>query len=36
MLNAVARLDGDGLVERRGGHVKVSEAALRFDELMTL
>jgi hypothetical protein len=36
MLCAVARLDGDGLVERRGGHVKVSEAALRFDELMTL
>ncbi len=36
MLNAVARLDGDGLVERRGGHVKVSEPALRFDELMTV
>lgn len=36
MVNAVSRLDGDGLVERRGGYVKVAEVALRFDELMTL
>jgi hypothetical protein len=34
--NALGRLDGDGLIERRGGRVKVSEVAQRFDELIKL
>jgi hypothetical protein len=34
--DALGRLDGAGLIERRGGHVIVSEVARRFDELMTL
>ncbi|MFI4984885.1 MAG: hypothetical protein ACHP93_03965 [Solirubrobacterales bacterium] len=34
--DAVNRLDGAGLVERRGGGVIVSEIARRLDELMTL
>jgi len=34
--DALNRLDADGLIERRGGSVIVSEIARRFDELMTL
>lgn len=34
--DALGRLDGAGLIERRGGRVIVSEVARRFDELMTL
>jgi hypothetical protein len=34
--DALGRLDGDGLIERRGGRVIASEVARRFDELMKL
>jgi hypothetical protein len=34
--DALGRLDGDGLVERRGGFAIVSEVARSFDELMKL
>jgi hypothetical protein len=34
--DALGRLDGDGLVERRGGRVIASEVAGRFDELIKL
>ena len=34
--DALARLDGAGLIERRGGYAIPSEVARRLDELMTL
>lgn len=34
--NALARLDGAGLIERRGGYAIPSEVARRLDELLTL
>ena len=34
--DALDRLDGAGLIERRGGRAIASEVALRLDELMTL
>lgn len=34
--DALGRLDGDGLIERRGGFAIVSEVARSFDELMKL